>query len=321
MIRLTVVFNCWVCFIIWGVMAILLTGATGFVGQNVHSRSESRCVVRNKNKFFFDDFFEIENFDEDTIWDDAFIGIDSVVHLAALAHCNSYSKDDYWSVNVGGTLRLAREAANFGVKRFVFVSSIGVLGRDSGLKPFSSYSSSQPHNYYTESKLAAELGLRQISEETNMELVVIRPTLVYGANAPGNFGVLTKLISKMPISPFGLVQNRRDFVSVQNLADLILTCASHPDAGGNTFLASDGETVSIKEFTDAIAIGLGKKLIQLPVPVSLMYLAARLVGKVTMAEQLLGNLEVDSSNAQDVLGWVPPYTMEQAMASLSESKK
>jgi len=154
-----------------------------------------------------------------------------------------------------------------------------------------------------------------------MEIVIVKPTLVYGPEAPGNFGLLTKLVHKFPLLPFGLAKNKRDFIAVQNLVDLLIVCAKHPDAAGHTFLASDCETVSIKEFTNAIAKGLNRTLIQVPVPNYIMRFAAKLVGKSLMLEQLLGNLQVDSSNAQEVLGWIPPYTMEQAMASLSENTK
>jgi len=120
--------------------------------------------------------------------------------------------------------------------------------------------------------------------------------------------------------PFALTNNRRDFISVQNLADLLVTCAQHPNASGHTFLASDGETVSIKAFTNAIAKGLNKSLIQLPIPTSLMRFAGKLLGKSAMVEQLVGNLEVDSSNLKEVLDWVPPYTMEESMAFLKQEK-
>ena len=128
-------------------------------------------------------------------------------------------------------------------------------------------------------------------------------------------------MTKLPLLPFGLVNNKRSFIAVQNLTDLLLTCAKHPDAAGHTFLASDGKSISTKEFTNAIAKGLNKSIYQLPVPASIMRLGAKLIGKQSMAEQLLDNLEVDSSNAFDVMGWKPLYTMEQAMNLLSKEMK
>jgi nucleoside-diphosphate-sugar epimerase len=303
-------------------MSILLTGASGFVGRELSTKYEiSKMVVRDNAKYRNQSSHIIKALNATTDWKGAFYNVDTIIHLAGLAHSKSFSIEDYQSVNVGGTLHLAAEAAKSNVKRFVFVSSIGVNGTFTLEQPFSNLSEPKPHNSYAQSKYDAEVGLTKIAQETGMELVIVRPTLVYGPYAPGNFGMLTRLINKLPCLPFGLIDNKRDFIAVQNLADLLIICANSPDAAGHIFLASDGETVSIKQFTNAIARGLNKRLIQLPVPATLMRLVARLVGKSAMAEQLIGNLQVDSSNAQEVLGWVPPYTMEQAMASLSENKK
>lgn len=247
-----------------------------------------------------------------------FENIRCVIHLAGLAHSRLYSEKEFQSVNLHGTLNFARQAAEAGVKRFVFISTILINGSSTSVAPFDAMSSPNPYNNYAKSKHEAEIGLKKIAEETGLEVVIIRSTLVYGPKAPGNFGLLTKLVKNLPLLPFGLSKNKRDFISVQNLADLLLTCANHPDAAGHTFLASDGFPVSIKEFTNAIAKGLGKSLIQLPIPISLMRFAAKLTGKTVMAEQLLGNLQVDSSNIKEVLDWVAPFTMEQSMALLTE---
>ncbi|GHY46319.1 UDP-glucose 4-epimerase [Vibrio cholerae] len=303
-------------------MAILLTGATGFVGQEVVKlKREFRCVVRLGETHSFMDSYEISGIDEFTEWSDCFHGVDSVIHLAGLAHNKSFSEAEYRCVNTNGTLRLAKKAAEAGVRRFVFVSSIGVNGTSTVEAPFTPHSKENPHNLYAQSKYHAELGLKKISEDTGLEVVIVRPTLVYGANAPGNFGLLTNLVSKFSILPFGLAHNRRDFIAVQNLVDLLITCATHPAAAGHTFLASDGETVSTKHFTNAIAEGLGKKVIQLPIPVSFMRFVGKLVGKSTMIEQLYGDLEVDSSNITEVLDWTPPLTMKQAMDTLRDFRE
>ncbi|MUL09204.1 NAD-dependent epimerase/dehydratase family protein [Aliivibrio fischeri] len=301
---------------------LLVTGISGFVGQHFPFVSyDIRGVIRTFEHRFLDDFFKVENIDGKTVWKNAFGNVKAIIHLAGLAHSHSFTNDDYQSVNVDGTLHLAREAAIAGVKRFVFVSSIGVNGTATQQVPFSVDSEPKPHNAYAQSKYDAEIGLKKIADETGLEVVIVRPTLVYGPAAPGNFGSLTRLVNKVPVLPFGLVNNKRDFISVQNLADLLVTCANHPKAAGHIFLASDGEAVSIKDFSNAIAKGLNKRLIQLPVPVWCMRLAGKLLGKSIMVEQLVGDLEVDSSNAQEVLGWIPPYTMQQAMHSLLENNK
>ncbi|MUK65305.1 NAD-dependent epimerase/dehydratase family protein [Aliivibrio fischeri] len=300
---------------------ILLTGATGFIGHYVSQKKlQIKYAVRD-NDASLTNSFVIKALDSKTNWQGAFNQIDSIIHLAGLAHSHRFTCDDYQSVNVDGTLHLAREAAIAGVKRFVFVSSIGVNGTATQQVPFSVDSEPAPHNAYAQSKYDAEIGLKKIADETGLEIVIVRPTLVYGPAAPGNFGALTRLVNKVPVLPFGLVSNKRDFISVQNLADLLVTCVNHPNAAGHTFLASDGKAVSIKDFSNAIAKGLNKQLIQLPVPVWCMRLAGKLLGKSIMVEQLVGDLEVDSSNAQEVLGWLPPYTMQESMHSLLENNQ
>lgn len=301
---------------------IFLTGATGFIGKYLckTDRDNLRCAIRINKKISSNDVFIYKDLNNNTDWNNAFDNVEAILHLAGLAHSNSFSESDYNSVNTQGTLKLANDAAKAGVRRFIFVSSIGVNG-SSTKKPFSYSSEVAPHNIYAKSKLDAEIGLKKIAEETGLELVIVRPTLVYGPNAPGNFGLLTKLVNKLPLLPFGLVNNQRSFIAVQNLTDLLLTCAKHPDAAGHTFLASDGESISTKQFINAIAKGLNKSIYQLPVPTSIMRLGAKLIGKQSMAEQLLDNLEVNSSNAFDVMGWKPPYTMEQAMSLLSKEMK
>ncbi|EPR7137140.1 TPA: NAD-dependent epimerase/dehydratase family protein [Vibrio vulnificus] len=303
-------------------MSILITGSTGFVGRELTSIiSNAICVVRDLESHRFEKYVQVNSIDGSTVWCNHFNGISSIIHLAGVAHAKVGDDAIFRSINTEGTLRLADAAAGAGVKRFIFVSSIGVNGVSTSACRFSPQSIEHPHNAYASSKFEAESGLKKIAKETGLEVVIVRPTLVYGPDAPGNFGMLTKLIKRLPVLPFGLATNRRDFISVQNLADLLVTCATHPNAAGHTFLASDSETVSIKEFTNAIAKGLGKKVFQLPVPVGLMRFAGKLTGKSAMIEQLYGDLEVDSSNIKEVLGWTPPFTMEQSMALLKHTDK
>lgn len=304
---------------------ILLTGASGFIGKQLYSINPSlfRCVVREGGGSGerYADVYEVNSINSKTNWKDSLLDVDCIIHLAGIAHSYTNQNEDYRETNLLGTLLLAQQASKSGVKRFVFVSSIGVNGNATLEKPFSFFDEPKPKNYYTNSKHEAEIGLKKIAAETGLEVVIVRPTLVYGPNAPGNFGLLTKFIKKFPVLPFALTNNKRDFIAVQNLADLLITCATHSNAPGHTFLASDMETVSIKQFTNAIADGLGKKMFQLPIPVSLMRLSGKLMGKSAMVEQLVGNLQVDSSNIKQVLGWTPPLTMEQAMLSLRYSGK
>ncbi|HIF9327284.1 TPA: NAD-dependent epimerase/dehydratase family protein [Photobacterium damselae] len=300
---------------------ILLTGGSGFIGSHFPKSDKNiKYVLRNKEeaKRCKSSFF-INKIDGESDWSTAFNGVDSIIHLAGLAHSATLSPDDYYSVNTQGTLKLAKDAVQAGVKRFVFVSSIGVNGSSTiGEKVFSYSSDVAPHNIYAKSKLDAEIGLKNIAEQTGLEVVIVRPTLVYGQNAPGNFGLLTKIVKKLPILPFGSINNKRSFIAVQNLVDLLLTCAEHPDAADHIFLASDGKPISIKQFTNAIAKGLNKSIYQLPIPICIMRLSAKLIGKKSIAEQLFNNLEVDSSNAFDIMQWKAPYSMEQAMSLLSE---
>jgi len=298
-------------------MNILLSGGSGFIGQHFLTQDEGgvirRCVTRKAELNNEHVSFYVESINAHTSWDGAFNDIDTVVHLAGIAHNKSQVKSEIFGTNTEGTIKFAQDAVRAGVKRFVFVSTAAIDDETSFNRERASVQ--------TQSKYDAEIGLKQLAYETGLELVIVRPTLVYGPNAPGNFGLLVKLVNKMPILPFGLVSNKRDFISIQNLVSLLFVCASHPNAPGQTFLASDGEPVSTKEFTNAIAKGTNKSLIHFPIPIGLMKAAARFIGKETLIEQLVGDLKVDSSKAQHMLGWQPPYTMQQAMRSLLENKQ
>ena len=296
---------------------VLLSGASGFIGRHIINSENvsyiSRYVLRREIAGVSNDkVFIIDGIDCSTNWFGAFANIDSVIHLAGVAHNKSQDIDEINTVNTLGALRFAREAASNGVKRFLYLSTNLVSDCDTN-------SDYRLVSTQTLSKYKTELGLKKIAAETGMELVIIRSTLVYGPNAPGNVGLLTRLITQFPILPFGKINNKRNFIAVQNLVDLMFICAKHPQAAGNTFLASDGDSVSIKEFTNAIAKGMGKTVLQLPIPISFMRLVAKCLGKPSMVEQLVGDLQVDSSNLKDILEWQPPYTMEQAMAFLSEN--
>lgn len=301
-------------------MNVLLTGATGFIGKQLVKRFDTvTCVIRKGRHHSFSKAHEVTNIDGSTDWSNALKDIDVVIHLAGVAHNKVTHETQHKIVNTEGTLQLANQAAKAGVKRFVYLSSIVVNGTSTTNTPFTVDSVPSPQSEHAKSKYDAEIGLKDIAGKTGLEVVVVRATLVYGPNPPGNFGLLIKLVDKFPMLPFGCVRNRRNFIAVQNLVDLLVTCSRHPKAAGHIFLASDGEAISTRELTNAIANALGKKILQIPIPVSIMRLAGKVTGKTAVIEQLLGNLEVDSSNAQKVLGWTPPFTMEQAMTSLGNT--
>jgi nucleoside-diphosphate-sugar epimerase len=213
------------------------------------------------------------------------------------------------------TLALAALAADKGVKRFVFLSSIGVNGNNS-VKPFSEKDTPNPQEPYAISKYEAEQGLLVLAKKTGMQVVIIRPPLVYGPNAPGNFGTLVNWLRRGVPLPLGAINNKRSFVALDNLVSFIALCADRtrsPKAANQVFLISDGEDVSTTQLLRKVADALGKKRWLLPVPVGLMSFVARFIGKGDVANRLFGSLQVDSSKARDLLGWQPVITMDEQL--------
>jgi nucleoside-diphosphate-sugar epimerase len=303
-------------------MKILITGSNGFIGRTLTNKLKLGHTVIGHGKTGDNisnssDFFEVD-IDSQSNWQECLSGVNAIVHLAAVAHNNSKAPELINEVNVKGTINLAQQAVKNGVKRLVFISSIGVLGNSTS-KPFDERSIESPHSDYAKSKLDAEQALLKVAQETGLEVVIIRPVLVYGAGAPGNFGKLVNLVQKMPFLPFALCRNKRSFISVDNLVDFISTCVEHPKAKNEIFCISDGEDVSIKEFTNGIAEGLSKKLIQLPIPVFIFKLLGLITGKAEMIDQLVGDLQVDSSKARELLGWTPPVTMAETFKKLANT--
>lgn len=306
---------------------VLLTGSSGFLGSVMLSKllkinNKISTVTRSKkNVEPCINQIVIDNISSSNNWESVLSDVDIIIHLAAVAHNNSNDQDYIYEVNVKGTINLAEQAAKRGVKRFIFISSIGVLGNSTtNMLPFDEHSIATAHSQYTQSKLDAEIALLKIAEKTELEVVIIRPVLVYGAGAPGNFGKLLKLVEKTPFLPFALCRNKRSFISVDNLVDFISTCVVHPQAKNEIFCISDCVDVSIKEFTNGIAEGLNTKLIQLPIPVFIFRLLGKITGKVEAVEQLVGDLQVDSSKARKLLGWTPPVTMAETFSKLKNNK-
>ncbi|SMY35953.1 NAD-dependent epimerase/dehydratase family protein [Photobacterium andalusiense] len=286
---------------------VLLTGSTGFIGRNYYNAYSNniRRIVRKPANNDANDTYLIESLTSKTDWKEALTDVDSVIHLAGLAHSKSYSNDDYTEINYLATVNLAKQAANAGVKKFIFISTIGVNGVETKDEPFRSSDMPNPHNSYATSKYHAEIDLKKISEESGMKLVIIRPTLVYGADAPGNYKSLLSLVKKTAILPFKAIHNERSFISIHNLCSLINFCLNSEEADGQIILASDGYTVSISEFTNTIAENLGRKLYQIPIPRSFFLLLGRLFNKEQMIGQLINDLKVDDEETRNKISWRP----------------
>ena len=305
---------------------ILITGASGFIARSIvcyvaRSRKyEVSCLTRHvvnervagavyhppSPEYLVTDFIS------------ALVGIDVVVHCAARAHVITDRVANplaaFRAVNVNGTLNLAAQAARAGVKRFVFISSIGVNGLHTDKEQ--SYTENDypfPHNDYALSKWEAEQGLLKIARETGLEVVIIRPPLVYGPNAPGNFGSLMNAVKRGLPLPLGAIHNQRSLVALDNLVDFIITCINHPNAANQTFLVSDGHDLSTFELIRTMAKAAGVPARLIPVPVPMLQLVGKLLGKGDAVQRLCGNLQVDISKARNLLNWSPPISVEEGI--------
>lgn len=299
---------------------VLLTGSSGFVGRSTMGRLLAEgAIVRGATRKPSDPRTDIQSpsLAEHADWGLLLQQTDVVIHAAARAHVLNESAGDpiklFREVNMAGTLRLARQAAEVGVKRFLFLSSIGVNGTQS-IKPFTESDVPHPVEPYAVSKLEAEQGLMELSRETGMEVVIIRPPLVYGPSAPGNFGKLANAVRRGIPLPLGAVtQNRRTLVGLDNLVDLIVTCAYHPAAANQAFLAGDDEDLSTADLLRRMAKAFGVSPRLLPVPVPVLKAMARAAGRSGMVERLCGSLQVDITKAREVLGWKPPLTVDEGL--------
>ena len=304
---------------------VLVTGATGFVGRFLCSRLLSEGLTVRGTILASEspsslvpgvDPVTIEPLGPNTPWSHAVAGIDTVIHLAARVHIMDDQAADplteFRSANTEGTGRLAREAARAGVKRLVFISTIKVNGEESSV-PYTEDTGAQPTDPYGISKWEAEKSLRYIEDETGLEVVVVRPTLVYGPGVKANFLNMTKVVQRGLPLPLASVSNKRSLIYVGNLVDALATCATHPAAAGQTFLVSDGEDVSTPELIRRTASALNVPARLFPVPPALMRLAGAVTGKSAAVNRLLGSLTVDSSKIRRELGWQPPFTMEEGL--------
>ena len=298
---------------------LYLTGGSGFIGKAICSelaarnydllvpvRNDKTPLPANVTKLHIKGY---EDFSSKLL---SIKNLDVVIHAAAIAHVSGVALDDFLKVNTDTTIQLAKTAASVGVKRFVFLSSIGVNGI-SNTMPFCVEHIPAPKEPYAVSKLEAEIGLRKIAEETGMEIVIIRPPLVYGYNAPGNFGKLAKLAIKNLPLPLGAINNKRSLVALANLVDLIVTCVNHPNAANKTFLVSDDHDISTTELLEMMIRASGKKPRLIPVPLRFLKLAGKLTGKQTVIDRLCGNLQVDISYTKETLDWKPPISVEEGI--------
>lgn len=301
---------------------IMLTGANGFVGSKLMtelaSDSSTHVVTAVRKGAAGPDCIAVGNIDGDTDFYVALAEVDVVIHAAARAHIMRDEVADplaeYRKVNVEGTLNLARQAVAAGVRRFVFLSSIKVNGEATTCgNPFHANDVPSPEDAYGASKLEAEQRLMLMAAESGMEMVIIRPPLVYGRGVKGNFSSMIKLVEKGVPLPLGAIHNKRSLVGIDNLVDLIIRCIDHPAAANQVFLAGDGEDLSTTELLRGVGRAMGKPARLIPVPAGLLQLGATVLGKKAMAQRLLGSLQVDISKTCELLDWKPPYTVEEGL--------
>ena len=304
---------------------VLVTGGQGLVGKALAARALTegfKVRVSTRQKPTTTDrsleYAQTTDLSSTTDWSPALEAIDTVVHCAARVHVMRDTVADpltaFRAVNVQGTLNLARQAAAAGVKRFVFISSVKVNGESTEPgRAFNEADTSNPQDAYGLSKHEAEQGLRQLAADTGIEVVIIRPPLVYGPGVKANFAALMRAVQRGWPLPLGAVHNQRSLVALSNLVDFIVTCISHPQASNQTFLVSDGQDLSTTELVRGMARAAGVPARLLPVPVWALQAGATLLGEGDAVQRLCGNLQVDISKARSLLGWVPPVSLEEGL--------
>jgi nucleoside-diphosphate-sugar epimerase len=303
---------------------VLVTGANGFIGSILCNRlvvekwnvsgtirsAENYSSVQGVKSVIIGDVSAA------TDWGADLQGIDTVVHLAARVHVMKDSSVEplqaYREVNVQGTERLARQAADRGVKRFIFLSTVKVNGEENR-KAYTESDRPSPMDSYGISKMEAELKLRKIAAETGMAVVILRPPLVYGPGVKANFLKLLQTVDRRMPLPFAGVKNQRSLIYVDNLVDAIVSCVLHPNAPGQTFLVSDGKDVSTPELIRMIAAALQKQPRLFRFPALALYIVGRLTGKGPAVDRLIGSLTVDTGKIKNELGWTAPFTLEEGL--------
>lgn len=306
-------------------MKILVTGATGFIGRNLCKKllsdgQQIRCAIRSTGQkdllYNGVEFVHVEAINSKTDWSQALIGIETVIHLAARVHVMHETADDplkeYLAVNSAGTINLASQAQLAGVKRFIFMSSVGVNGDSSGNKSFTETDVPAPHNMYSISKKDAEDKLQKLASDNKMKIVIIRAPLTYGKSNLGNFHALVQVVKKGIPLPLSAIQNLKSFIYVGNLVDALSICISHPSAKG-IYLVSDGEDISTTELITRLYKTLGRPARLFYFPFVLLRLAAFVTGKSEVLNRLTNSLTVSTSKIRHELDWKPPYSMSEGL--------
>lgn len=309
---------------------ILITGSTGFIGKALINQLLDQChikaPVRNKHVNMDDrvDQFLLSSPLEEVDWVPLLDNVDTVIHLAARVHVMKDTVADplesFRRTNTAGSLNLCRQASKAGVRRFIYLSSIKVNGErtlDGAL--FTHQDNNVPTDPYGLSKYEAEQGLMKIADSTGIEIVIIRPPLVYGPGVKANFKSMMNCLHKGVPLPFGLVNNKRSLVALDNVIDLIVTCIDHPAAKNEIFLISDSEDLSTKELLQRMALALGKRSFLLPIPTKLINLFFACIGRQDMIVRLCGSLQVDISHTKNILGWTPPYSTDQSLKKTADA--
>lgn len=306
-------------------MTILVTGANGFVGSALcaslcKNGTAVRAAVRTLNTHSDGvGVVEVGNLSSKTDWTVALKGINQVVHLAARVHVmNDQSADpleEFRKINVDATIHLAKQAAAAGVKRFIYLSTIKVNGESTELgRPFTAEHTPRPQDPYGVSKYEAERELRTIAEQTGMEVVIIRPPLVYGPGVKANFASMMQIIQRgVPLPLASVTSNRRSLVALDNLVDLIATCITHPAAANQTFLVSDDEDVSTAELLRRMGLALKRPAKLTYVPKLLLQIGVALLNKSEIYQRLCGSLQVDITKTKDLLNWRPPLSVDEGL--------
>ena len=301
-------------------MSILITGASGFVGSRLFEQlnkldRQVTSVVRQSSR---SDHVSVGEINANTNWSEVIHGHNCVIHTAARVHVMKDASLDplavFRKVNVDGTLNLARQAAAAGVKRFIFISSIKVNGEFTlPSMSFTADDNPSPVEPYGQSKYEAEQGLIKLAKETGLDVVIIRPPLVYGPGVKGNFANMMRWIEKGVPLPLGSIPNQRSLIALDNLIDLIITCIDHPAAANQIFLASDGQDLSTTALLLEVAHVMNKPCRLLPIPPALINVAAKIAGKQAVAQRLLASLQVDISKNEALLGWKPPISVTEGL--------